>query len=47
MIDGNEWEKYKDLANIMINKDEFPQEKLSEAISIILKMKDNVEDFLN
>ena len=44
---GREHERYRELANILINKDEMEEHELSEAISEILKMHDDVEDYLD
>lgn len=44
---GRDHERYRELANILINKDEIEEHKLSEAISEILKMHDDVEDYLD
>ncbi|MFX0071432.1 MAG: hypothetical protein ACFFAO_10120, partial [Candidatus Hermodarchaeota archaeon] len=47
MIDNNKWEVYRDYANTIINKDKVSREELSDVISTILKMKENIEDYLN
>jgi hypothetical protein len=47
MIDDNKWEVYRNYANTIINKDEVSREELSDVISSILKMKENIEDYLN
>ena len=47
MSKDNKWEIYKNMANRLINKEEIPYEDLSEAISFILKMNENVESYLN
>lgn len=47
MVDNNTWEEYRDLAQKMINKDEVSFDELSESISTILKMNDNIEYYLN
>jgi hypothetical protein len=47
MIENNKWQEYRDLAQTIINKDEVSTEKLSEAISLILKMNNNIEYYLN
>jgi len=44
---GKDWEKYRNLAKKLINKDELNEHELSEAISTILKMHDDIEDYLN
>ncbi len=41
-----EYGKYRELANLLINKDETEEHALSEAISDILKMSDNIEDYI-
>ena len=47
MSKDNKWEIYKNMANRLINKEEIPYEDLSEAVSFILKMNENVESYLN
>jgi len=47
MIDSNLWEQYRELAQKLINKDEAERGELSQAISKILKMSDNIEDYFN
>ena len=47
MTDANIWEGYRNLAQILINKDEATFEEISESISTILKMSDNIEDYIN
>ena len=47
MTDANTWERYRDLAQILINKDEAAFEEISKSISTILKMSDNIEDYIN
>ncbi len=47
MSNDDKWQEYRDLAINIINKDEIPFEELSDSISAILKMSDNIEDFLN
>ncbi|MFX1258292.1 MAG: hypothetical protein ACFFAN_10555 [Promethearchaeota archaeon] len=40
-------EKYKQLANVLINKDHIDRVEFSKAVSNILMMKDNIEDYFN
>jgi len=47
MTDANTWERYRDLAQILINKDEAAFEEISKSISTILKLSDNIEDYIN
>jgi hypothetical protein len=43
---GTEHEKYRHLANLLINKSEFEDHQLSEAISEVLKMNDDIEEYI-
>ena len=47
MTDSNSWEEYRNLARIFINRNEVELGEFSQAISKILKMSDNVEDYIN
>ncbi|MFX1338428.1 MAG: hypothetical protein ACFFDK_07450 [Promethearchaeota archaeon] len=47
MTDSNSWVQYRDLAQKLINKDENDSGELSQAISKILKMSDNIEDYFD
>ena len=40
------WEIYRDLANKLIDKENVPDEEISQAIHQILELSDNVEDYL-
>ncbi|MHA1488265.1 MAG: hypothetical protein ACTSRI_01260 [Promethearchaeota archaeon] len=44
---GKDWEHYRNLAQILISKDETSDHDLNDTISSILKMRDNIEDYLN
>lgn len=46
MTDSNSWEKYRDLAQILINKDEADIGEISQSISKILNMSENIEDYI-
>lgn len=43
----NGWEIYRDLANKLIEKDEYSEHELSETIQILLKMSSKIDDYLN
>lgn len=43
---GKDWEHYRNLGQLLINKDETSDHELNETISSILKMRDNIEDYL-
>ena len=47
MSNDNKWQEYRDLAISIINKDEISVEEISQTISAILKMSENIEDYLN
>ena len=47
IVNDDSWEKYRDMGNRLINKDEIPPEEISEAIKFILKMNDDIETYLN
>jgi len=40
------WELYREMANKLIDKDNVPDDEISQTIHDILKMSDNVEDYL-
>ena len=46
MTNDDKWQEYRDLAINIINKEEISIEELSESISTILKMSENIEDYL-
>ncbi|MHA1496717.1 MAG: hypothetical protein ACTSRT_03965 [Promethearchaeota archaeon] len=41
------WEIYREMANKLIDKENVPDEEISQTIHNVLKMSDNVEDYLN
>jgi len=43
----NGWEIYRDLANKLIEKDEYSENELSETIQILLKMSSKIDDYIN
>ncbi|MFX0059774.1 MAG: hypothetical protein ACFE85_18995 [Candidatus Hodarchaeota archaeon] len=43
----NGWEIYRELANKLIEKDEYSEHELSETIQALLKMSLNLDDYLN
>ena len=43
----NDWKKYRDMANRLIDKEALTEHELSEIIQNLLKMSSNVEDYLN
>lgn len=47
MSNDDNWQEYRDLAINIINKNEIPPEEISQTISAILKMSDNIEDYFN
>ena len=47
LIQKNGWEIYRDLANKLIDKYSFSEHDLSELIQKLLKMRSNLEDYLN
>ncbi|MGQ4875485.1 MAG: hypothetical protein ACP6IY_15570 [Promethearchaeia archaeon] len=44
---GKKWEEYREMAQKLIDKDSTSEHELSEIVSNILKMSDNVDDYLN
>ncbi len=44
---GDDWKNFRELANVLINKDKYEEHELSVAISKILKMHDDIEDYIN
>jgi len=47
VVNDDRWEIYRDMGTRLINKDETPPEEISEAIKFVLKMKDDIETYLN
>ncbi len=47
IVNDDSWERYRDMGNRLINKDETPPEEISEAIKFILKMNDDIETYFN
>ncbi|MHA1670655.1 MAG: hypothetical protein ACTSV5_08750 [Promethearchaeota archaeon] len=47
LLKKNGWEIYRELANKLIDKENVPNEEISQAIQTILNMSDNVEEYLN
>ncbi len=47
LVKENGWEIYRDLANKLIDKYSFSEHDLSELIQKLLKMRSNLEDYLN
>ncbi|TFG04052.1 MAG: hypothetical protein EU539_11680 [Promethearchaeota archaeon] len=47
MTDDDKWKQYRKYADVIINREEVSREELSSVISEILKMKENIEDYLN
>ena len=47
MSNDDNWQEYRDLAINIINKNEIPPEEISQTISAILRMSDNIEDYFN
>ncbi|MHA1147789.1 MAG: hypothetical protein ACTSR8_06050 [Promethearchaeota archaeon] len=45
IVPGIEWQEYRNLAQILINKDETSDHELSEAIQKILNINDDIESF--
>ena len=43
---SGEWDTYRKLAQTLIDKEEYDEEEINNAISTILKMSDNVEDYV-
>ncbi|MBD3339383.1 MAG: hypothetical protein GF353_09760 [Candidatus Lokiarchaeota archaeon] len=41
------WEKYREMANMLINKDDFSRDELSDAIQFVFKMKTDVNEYIN
>jgi len=41
------WEIYRDMANKLIDKDNVPNEEISQTIHNILKLSDNIEDYID
>lgn len=41
------WEMYREMANKLINKENVPGEEISQTIHDILKMSDNIEEYLD
>ena len=46
LTDNNRWQNYRDLAKILINKQQRDTNEISNAISEILNMKEDVEEYL-
>jgi hypothetical protein len=46
LSDDNTWQKYRDLAKILINKQEKDESEISNGISEILNMKEEVDEYL-
>jgi hypothetical protein len=46
LIDNKSWEKYRQLSKILINKQQKENKEISEAISAILNMNEDIEDYL-
>ncbi|MFO8017964.1 MAG: hypothetical protein R6U96_04970 [Promethearchaeia archaeon] len=46
LTEDDKWEKYRNLAKALINKDEKEKGKLSKIVSEIFNMKDNIESYL-
>jgi len=44
---GKKWEEYREMAQKLIDKDSTSEHELSEIVSNILKMSDNIDDYLN
>jgi len=44
---GRNWEKYREYANILINKAEIDDHELSAAISAILRMSNDIDDYID
>jgi len=47
LLKDDGWKEYRELANNLIKKDEIEDNVLSETLQKILKMSDNIEDYLN
>ncbi|MFX1258803.1 MAG: hypothetical protein ACFFAN_13160 [Promethearchaeota archaeon] len=47
ITDDSSWKYYQNMANILINNDEVTDHEFSEIITTILKMKEDIEDFIN
>lgn len=47
VVANREWEQYRNLAQILINKDETSDHALSEAIQKILNLNDDIETYLS
>ncbi len=46
LLKDNGWEIYREMANKLIDKENVPHEEISQAIHGILKMSENVEEYL-
>ncbi|MHA1274658.1 MAG: hypothetical protein ACTSQS_14630 [Promethearchaeota archaeon] len=44
---SKKWEEYREMAQKLIDKDSTSEHELSEIVSNILKMSDNIDDYLN
>ena len=47
VLKENGWEQYREMANKLIDKEDVPEEEISQNIHSILKMDDKVDDYLN
>ncbi|MHA1192884.1 MAG: hypothetical protein ACTSP9_11390 [Promethearchaeota archaeon] len=47
LLKENGWEIYRDMANKLIDKENVPNEDISQTIHGILKMSDNIEEYLD